>query len=57
MIHKFRINKNTHFQTSPGGDFRGAQKLAYDHRSLCKRLVTTKQNLSQNSEPLPDHDG
>ena len=30
MIHKFRINKNTHFQTSPGGDFRGAQKLAYD---------------------------
>jgi len=49
MIHKFRINKNTHFQTSPGGDFRGAQKLAYDYRSLCKRLVTTKQNLSQNS--------
>ena len=55
MIHKFRIEKYS-FKRAPA-DFRGAQKLAYDYRSLCKRLVITKQNLSQNSQPLPDHDG
>ena len=45
MIHKVRINKKYPFkQMSPGETFklndldvRGAQKLAYYYRSLCKR--------------------
>ena len=55
MIHKVRINKKYPFkQMSPGETFklneldvRGAQKLAYYYRSLCKRpiqVVVTKQD-------------
>ena len=55
MIHKVRINKKYPFkQMSPGETFklneldvRGAQKLAYYYRSLCKRpiqVVVTKRD-------------
>ena len=48
MLHKFRINKNTH-SNEPRRTFAVRKSFAYDYRSLRKRLVITKRNLSQNS--------